>query len=291
VQVETNEAANTELSAILSDLSNRDLTAPRFYQALSNPSFEPLAGAGALSGWRLTGDAANAVAELDATGPQDGKTSLHVRNTGPMAAVESDAFPTPATGQLAMTVYVRGRNLAPASEVHLIVESATPGLPYYSSAKVRTADIQRPDNGWGRPLAIFPPDVPQDLRSKLRIRFEVTGQGEVWLDNVKLYDLLFPLKFYPRSQAEISQLLILIHAAKKAQEEGRPSDCLRLLDGYWPRFVMAYTPPVEPVVAAQPAGRAANAPAKPLAPPANENQEPAPGISDRLKRMMPSLRR
>jgi hypothetical protein len=231
------------------------------------------------------------VAELDPNGPQDGKTCLHIRGTGQNEAVESDAFAAPATGQLAMTIFVRGQNMAPQSEVHLIVESATPGVPYYSSASVRTADIQRPDNGWGRPLAIFPPDVPSNGRSQLRIRLEVTGGGEVWFDNVKLYDLLFPLKFYPRSQAEISQLLILIHAAKKAQEEGRPSDCLQLLDGYWPRFLMAYTPPVSPVVATQPARAAATAPADSSGPPANQNQEPPPGISERLKRIMPSLLR
>jgi hypothetical protein len=130
--------------------------------------------------------------------------------------------------------------------------------------------------------------VPSGGRSQLRIRFEVTGGGEVWFDNVKLYDLLFPLKFYPRSQAEVEQLMILIHAAKKAQEDGRSSDCLQLLDGYWPRFLMAYTPPVAPVVAAQPAPAAAP---RALAPPADENQEPTPGISERLKRMMPSLLR
>jgi hypothetical protein len=276
----------------LTELSNRDLTAPRLYQALVNPSFEPLAGAGPLTGWRLVGGAANGAAELDATSPQDGKTCLYIRNNGQSAAVESDAFPAPATGQMAMTVFVRGQNMAPGTEVRLVVESASPGLSYRSSASVRADVIQRPDNAWGRSLAIFLPDLPLDSRSQLRIRFELTGAGEVWLDNVKLYDLLFPLKsFYPRSQAEISQLLILIHAAKKAQEEGRQSDCQRLLEGYWPRFLMTYTPPVAPVIAIQPAPRSATSPPNSSASPANENQEPAPGISDRIKRIMPSLRR
>ena len=47
----------------------------------------------------------------DATGPQEGKACLYFRNAGQFAAVESDPFPTPATGQLAMTVFARGENL------------------------------------------------------------------------------------------------------------------------------------------------------------------------------------
>ena len=82
----------------------------------------------------------------------------------------------------------------------------------------------------------------------MRIAFELTGPGEVWLDNAKLYDLLFPFNFYENAQAEILQLYKLIHAAKSAFDARQISDCERILDSYWPHFILTYCPPVQPTV-------------------------------------------
>jgi len=76
----------------------------------------------------------------------------------------------------------------------------------------------------------------------MRVAFELTGPGELWLDNVKLYDLLCPLKYYKDAQAEILQLLRRGHDAQGAYNAGQITDCIEQLDGYWPRFVKAYTP-------------------------------------------------
>ena len=57
------------------------------------------------------------------------------------------------------------------------------------------------------------------------------------------------------------------------------------MDGYWPRFVRAYTPPVVPKVAAC----AWPAPQQQLPPQPNEGEQPAPGVGDRLKRIVPPI--
>jgi hypothetical protein len=132
-------------------------------------------------------------------------------------------------------------------------------------------------------------DLPLDSHGRMRVRFELSGPGEVWLDNVKLYDLLFPLKYYANSQAEIKQFFILIHAAQRSVEAGRVTDAVRLLEGYWPRFITAYTPMVQPPIAVQPAVAAPKTEPE-SAPPANEQQEPAPSISERIKRFVPFVR-
>jgi hypothetical protein len=287
VQAELNQIAGNELSAAVSDLSNRELTQPRHYQALFNPGFEPIGRAGPVPGWQLTQGAGTATAALDATSPHSGKTCLYFRSAGQLAIVESEPFPAPPTGQLAVQVFVRGQLQDSRSQLRLVVESTNTGEVYRRAANVAGANIQA--NDWGRGVIIFVNDLPLDSRSELRIKFELTGPGELLIDDLQLFDLLFPIKVYPQAQAEIRQLLILIHAAKKAQEEQRVRDCLKLLEGYWPQFLFAYAPPLAPVIAAESAEKLNSGSATPP----NENeQQPYPGIGDRLKRMVPGpLRR
>ena len=59
----------------------------------------------------------------------------------------------------------------------------------------------------------LPLSLPQGTR---RTVLQLSGPGEVWLDNAKLYDLLFPLSFYSNAQPEIFELYKQIHAAKSA---------------------------------------------------------------------------
>jgi hypothetical protein len=142
--------------------------------------------------------------------------------------------------------------------------------------------MQRANNDWGSPVAILVPDLPLQSRGQLQIRFELTGPGDVWLDNVKLESLLFPLKFYPKSSAECLQLSLQIRSAKSAFDAGRISDCIRIVEGYWPRFVLANRPVNAPKVAER------IPPALPPQP--NQGQEPSPGFGDRLKRLWPITR-
>jgi hypothetical protein len=287
VDVQVAGGPNAELSAKLADLNNRDLTAKSDYPVLSNPSFEPLAGAGRVAGWHLSANSGKATVELDSANPQDGKTSLHFRSDGQPAVVESDSFPAPPTGQLAMTVYARGQNLAPGTELRLVVEGDCDGQPYSPhAARIPAAAMQRANDQWGQPFIIFVPDLPLQSRGRMHIAFELTGAGEVWLDNAKLYNLLLPFPFYDNSQAEYFQLSQQIHAAKSASDAGQVTDCIRIIDGYWPRFILAYRPPYQPKVAERIVPKTQPA----LPPQTNEGQESSPGFGDGIKRFLPFVR-
>jgi hypothetical protein len=284
VRAAVSEAGKAELTARLTELANRDLTAPHVVEALSNPSFEPLSGASPLPGWQVSGE--GATAELDASTPQEGKTCLYFHGGEQLAALESESFPIPPTGQLAMTVFARCQNVNAPTEMRIIFTTDQAGQEYRRSFVVGgQAGGQRLEPQW-RPYAILVDDLPLDVHSTMRVRFELTGPGEVWLDNIKLYDLLFPLKFYPNAQAEIKQFFILIHAAQRAVEDGRIADSVRLLEGYWPRFITAYTPPVQPPIAVETTPQNETS----AAPPTDEQQEPAPSISERIKRFLPLVR-
>ena len=241
-----------------------------------------------MPGWRVVGGQTNVAAGLDAQLPQDGKTSLHVRNANQVATIESDPFPIPATGQLAMTVFARSQNTPSDAELRLIFEYESEGRPYRLAANVKTNDPDHNSQQW-RPFAIFDADLPLDSRAEMRIKFEFAGPGDFWLDNIKLNDTLLPLKFYPNSSAEIVKLLQHTHDVQAAYDAGQLQDCLQLLDGYWPHFVTAYTPPAAPAIALAARPSSSNV-QEPSPPPSGKEDQYSPGLGERLKRIVPILK-
>jgi hypothetical protein len=284
LQCDISDTAHAELSHRIAELSERD-KGPHPYPSLVNPSFESLGGGELLPGWLLEASAGTATADLDATAPQDGKTSVYVENRGPYAVLESNGFPIPATGQFALTVYLRGTDAASKTEMRIVVEADQPGRPYRRAVAIGPTQPvpYRLSNEW-KPFPLLVNDLPLDPRGEMRIKFEMTGAGEVWLDEIKTYDLLFPLPFYMYRQTEMLQLVKLIDAAQSSHENGKITDCVRMLEGYWPRFLAAYTPPLPLAVQpALPKEKSSSAPAQP-------QQPTAPSLSDKLKRLMPKLR-
>ncbi len=286
VQASVGDAARQELDARLANLGDRDLTAVSECAALANPGFEPVGGGGNVPGWQAVGNSAAATAELDATTPHSGQTCLYLSGGGGTAAVESANFTTPPTGQLAMTVFVRGEHAGPETELRMVFETELDGQLYRRFAAVggNPARAQPLDAEWVY-YAFCVGDLPLDSHGQMRVRFELTGPGEVWIDDVQLYDLLFPLRFYAYSSQERLELVKLLLAARSAEEDGRITECVRLLESYWPRFVTAHTPLGPPAVAAKPAAPA------PATPPADDEPEEAPTVGQRLKGYLPSILR
>ena len=134
-----------ELNSRLADLRDRDLTAPHSYTALGNSGFEPIAGGGPTPSWQLVGNAGQSAIELDATRPKDGKTCLYIQNRAEngVTVVQSAPFTTPPTGQLGITVWLRGDNLAANSEFRIAFESERGGTVYRRFVHDRLA--LRPD--------------------------------------------------------------------------------------------------------------------------------------------------
>ena len=81
--------------------------------------------AGPDPGWQLVGNPNQIAMALDATRPKEGKTCLYIQNRlgKRRGGRQSDPFTTPPTGQLGMTVWLRGDNLAQTSELRIVFES------------------------------------------------------------------------------------------------------------------------------------------------------------------------
>jgi hypothetical protein len=244
------EAAQAELDSRLAALTNRDLMHRSPYEALTNSGFEATGGGSPIPGWQLLATASGVTAELDATKPHSGTTSLYLASRGELAVVASEPLPAPATGQLFLTAFLRGENVAPNTAVRIVFEADAAGAPYRTFSDTQ---LWHPLSSQWYPYGFAVNNLPLDSTGRMRIKFELDGPGEVWVDSVKLYDLLFPEKDYLDSQAEKKNLNFIVYAAKKAREEGRLSDCVRALESYWPQFLLAYTPAVEvPAIVAEP---------------------------------------
>ncbi len=117
-------------------------------------------------------------------------------------------------------------------------------------------------------------DLPLASSGQMRIQFHLVGQGEAWIDDVRLYDLRF-------SKEQRYQISKRLYAAKTALEEGQLMDCQRLIDGYWPRLFVEQAP-------------IANIAAKPTDVTPTSKGDAAgdeKGLSDRLRGIVPRILR
>jgi hypothetical protein len=132
---------------------------------------------------------------------------------------------------------------------------------------------------WGQYIVPID-DLPLEGLSSLRVRFDLMGAGDVWIDDVQIYNLAF-------TRWELRELYKLLHSADALLEIGQIGDCLHQLEGYWPRFLEENVP-LQPnaVPAATPADTLATQPR-----PAEQKPPERSGFLNRIKNIVPeSLR-
>jgi len=205
-------------------------------KVLENPGFEQAAGDnGELPGWRAAQRLGVAV-EADATQMHGGgRASARLSSDGPVASLVSRPFEPPNSGRLSLSVWLRVRDANRQPQLRLAVQ----GNKYGHWSYYRAAPVGRSVAGQGGVSAIgtdwqryvFPvDDLPLEGLTRLQVRFDLMGAGEVWIDEVELFDL----RFSDNEVKELSKLVTLIHVTL---ENGQTGDCIRLLEGYWPQFL------------------------------------------------------
>ena len=251
------------------------LRAPSAIKALDNPGFErPATAKDPVPGWAVSRRPGVSL-QLDATQKHGGSRSVRISSDGPVACLVSRWFEPPTTGRLCMSVWLRVADAAKQPPLRLAVEGKLDGRDYYKFAALGQAQIA------GQPAVamseqwrqyIFPlDDLPLEGLSLLHVRFDLMGQGEVWVDDVQLFDLRF-------NDAEMRALYKLVTLADVTLQNGQIGDCMKLLDGYWPRFLVEHVP-LPPDAEGAVAGPAEE-PAKPAPPPQT-------GLMDRVKNLVP----
>ena len=181
--------------------------------------------------------------------------SLHVvsRPTlggrAPVVWVRSAPFAPPKTGRASLVAWIKIANPAKQPLLRLAIEGKLlDGQPYYRNARLGASEDGRPVKpltaDWAMyryPLA----DLPLSGLTELRVGFDLMGEGEVWIDDVQLFDLWF-------EEHERDELLKNIATADVQVTAGQLSDGQRFLDGYWARFLSRHgqLPDIRPATAA-----------------------------------------
>ena len=120
-------------------------------------------------------------------------------------------------------------------------------------------------------------DLPTDDLTDLRVRFDLMGPGEVWIDDVELREF---------SDDDIRELKKMITVAGYTLESRQFGDCQQLLEGYWPRFLLANVPLTQGPAAPPPA----ELPSRPASRPSRRGRNQAGPVRSR-RRSMPYFMR
>ena len=239
---------------------------------LHNSDFEsPPAPDKKIPGW-IAPAQPGAVIQLDSTRKHGGTRSAKLSCQGPLASLVSQPFDPPTTGRLTVAAWLLMPPGKEPAQLRLAVEGTRDGDNFFRWVLV---DGPRAGATW-RPVILPIRDLPLHGLSQLRIRFDLMAPGEVWIDDVVLRDLDF-------DEARPA-LLRIVSPADNMFERGQIADCIRLLESYWPRFLVANVS-----AAAASVTRKNRVPTQPAAKPPKKDQE-SPGIFGRLKGLVPDLR-
>ncbi len=201
--------------------------------------------------------------------------SARISSDGPIACLVSQPFNPPKSGRITMSVWLRTSDAARQPNLRLAVEGKLTGRDYYRFAAIGQPPSAGGQMGspigatWGQYIVQFD-DLPLEGLSQMRVRIDLMGAGQVWADDVQLFDLAF-------NETELRALYKIITLADVNLRNGQVGDCMKLLDGYWPRFLMQNVP------AAQAVPTVASKPAPPPAVPPPDS----PGWLDRVKGILP----
>lgn len=229
------EHVRLSLERRIKDLSARvgALTNPQPLGVLANPGFElPPQGEG-ISGWTTSSGMGGSVS-LDPQQKHGGAQSIKLVSQGEPASIATMSFKPPTTGRIAVEFWLRTSAVAPPS-VRMTIDAPLREGRFDPYGPIPTVGANT--NAAGQWLRYrFPvDDVPSEGLGDMSVRLELLSAGEVWVDDVQMFDLSF-------SETERRELLKLITLASVKLKAGQLADCARLLEGYWPQFLVANVP-------------------------------------------------
>ncbi len=226
-----------DLKSRIADILRRArlLKEPKPLLALANPGFEAPKQQNTIPGWSHASGNGISV-DLDSINSHTGQNSLRVGSTGPVAWVRSDPFPTPKTGRIFIWMWLRIANPRQQPPLQLAVEGRRAnGQPYYRPALVGAnhagARIPPPLLGtkWA-PYLVRVDDLPTSGLTDLRVAVDLMGKGEVWVDDIQVFDLWF-------DETEIDQLITRSGLANWQLGKGEVIKCERFVRSYWAEFL------------------------------------------------------
>jgi hypothetical protein len=269
-QVRWDDDLTAALHERINDLAERTAVLGRLPRPLplANAGFDEPDGEGRhIPAWQLAHEA-GASASRETQQPFAGPACVRFATSDAPATLRSASLSVPRSGRLAISVRLRVNDPARQPPLRIALEGQLHGQPYYRYAPVgQDAGGVRVEAQWAQYIFAVN-DLPTEGLGDLRVRFDLLARGEVWIDDVQVYDLLF-------RRHELLELGKLITLARGKLDQGQVGDCLRLLDGYWPHFLTVHVP------------RPASDDATPAQGPPNQRTATPGKIIDRLRGSVP----
>ncbi len=249
---------------------------------VENPGFDqPSSDSDEIPGWAMTRHRTGVDVRLDTSNPRRGEQCVRMTSRGPIAVLVSRPFEAPATGRLTMSVWLRVADAERQPPLRLAIEGDFGRVPYrFASVGAAPGDGQASvpvGTEWGQ-YVFHVPDLPLEPGGPMSVRFDLMGAGDVFIDDIEVYDLSF-------NRNELVELSKHISLMDVKLQNGRLGDCLGLLEGYWPRFLEEHVP-----LPAGPDGpeNLADRPTQPSPEPRSPESRERTGLLERMRNLMPN---
>jgi hypothetical protein len=259
------------------------LNSPTLPQLAPNTDFE-LSPVGTLtpSDWEIDPRAGSQV-KLDDQQRHGGRYSAHIIAGTFGAELRSRSFAPPATGRLSLSIWLRVNDAEQQSAIRVGVQGELQGRPWTRAATLGSVAGASPLHATWTQYLLEVPELPSDTVQNLRVVVELVGSGEAWIDDIELMDL----DFKEAERLELSKIITTIEYQRKA---GDLAECLRSLEGYWPRYLRAHVPQADQVLArtlikSVPASQTQTTSTPPPAKPTEAEKRNS--VLERVKRFLP----
>lgn len=204
---------------------------PQPLDVIDNPGFELPPSGEQIVGWTASAAMGSRVG-LDSRFKYSGEKSILLSSSGQRVSIASVPFDPPTTGRLAVEVRLRAGDSRHPPSLKIAIEGEMRDGVFDPHGIIERVGEQAPVPGDWVPYSFPVNNVPAEGLSNLRVRFELLGAGEVWIDDVRVFDLWF-------DDVERLELSKIVSLASVHLEKRQFADCARLLEGYWPQFLVA----------------------------------------------------
>ncbi len=192
----------------------------------------------AIPGWTRVGDDTFTV-KLDFERKHSGRAGMQMVGLGTSGGVLSRSFDAPRTGRLFVNLWIGLEEKTRQCPLRLALtgrdrNSPTPFLRTASLEQVvlSTAGGVAPVDGVRWCLITVPfTRLPFDSLDNLAIRLDLTAEGTVWVDDVRLDSVAF-------TDTERIELLKMISVASYLPSNNRVSESVDLLEGFWSQLLL-----------------------------------------------------